>query len=89
MGLSLNFSASSGPKTVDLTPAVTDFTSAVKEWPGRSVTMEIKVKYLRRYLYLIKKNALISQEWIFLCMFMKMDKDLNEKLFVRSFLKKT
>jgi len=48
MGLTLNFTNTSGPKTVDLTPAVSDFTTAVKEWGVRTPSMEIKVKYLRR-----------------------------------------
>jgi len=48
MGLTLNFTNTSGPKTVDLTPAVSDFTTAVKEWTVRTPSMEIKVKYLRR-----------------------------------------
>jgi len=51
MGLTLNLPktpAGAPPATVDLTPAVTDFVQAVKEWPQRTSTMDITVRYLRR-----------------------------------------
>jgi len=49
LGLILNLAKNnSGPKTVDLTPAVTDFSSAVKEWPTRTPSMDIRVRYMHR-----------------------------------------
>lgn len=50
MGLILDLSSdsSSGPKTINLTPAVSEFVAAVKEWPSRTPTMDIRVKYVRR-----------------------------------------
>jgi poly(A) polymerase Pap1 len=50
IGLQLNIQKSSqgGPKTIDLTPAVTDFTQAVKEWPPKSPSMDIRIKYVKR-----------------------------------------
>jgi len=47
MGLVLNL-PKTGPKTVDLTPAVSDFTQAVKEWTPRTNTMDLRVKYVSR-----------------------------------------
>lgn len=52
IGLTLNFEKDSSGngvvnKTVDLTPAVTDFTSAVKEWAPKTPTMDIQVRYIR------------------------------------------
>ena len=53
IGLGLNLSKSTGttptgPKTIDLTPAVTDFTQAVKEWPIKSNSMDLRIKYVKR-----------------------------------------
>lgn len=49
MGLTLNIPKNNtGPKTVDLTPAVSDFIQAVKEWPPRTPSMDIRVRYVRR-----------------------------------------
>jgi len=47
MGLVLNL-PKTGPKTVDLTPAISDFTQAVKEWTPRTNTMDLRVKYVSR-----------------------------------------
>jgi poly(A) polymerase Pap1 len=47
MGLSIVFQPN-GAKTVDLTPAVTDFTQVVKDWPVKSTSMDIRVRYVRR-----------------------------------------
>jgi poly(A) polymerase len=47
MGLILNLPAT-GPKTVDLTPAVSDFTAAVKEWAPKTPSMDIHVRYLNK-----------------------------------------
>jgi len=47
IGLSLNIQKE-GPKTIDLTPAVTDFTQVVKEWPAKTATMDLRVKYVKR-----------------------------------------
>lgn len=51
MGLTLNLPKTkegSGPKTIDLTPAVADFTAAVKEWPGKTASMDVRVRYVSR-----------------------------------------
>eukprot|EP01114_Cavostelium_apophysatum_P005495 TRINITY_DN1654_c0_g1_i1.p1 TRINITY_DN1654_c0_g1~~TRINITY_DN1654_c0_g1_i1.p1 ORF type:complete len:636 (-),score=113.17 TRINITY_DN1654_c0_g1_i1:158-2065(-) len=48
MGLTLNFTNTAGPKTVDLTPAVTDFSSAVKEWAPKTPSMDIRIRYIPR-----------------------------------------
>lgn len=40
--------AAAGGKSVDLTPAVGDFTFTVKEWQGRTSGMDVRVHYLRR-----------------------------------------
>jgi len=49
LGLLLNLPKdSTGPKTVDLTPAVREFTQAVKEWPPRTTSMDIKIRHLIR-----------------------------------------
>jgi poly(A) polymerase len=37
-----------GGKSVDLTPAVGDFTFTVKEWQGRTNGMDVRVHYLRK-----------------------------------------
>jgi poly(A) polymerase len=36
-----------GPRSVDLTSAVSDFSYTVKEWPGRTPGMDVHVYYLR------------------------------------------
>jgi len=48
MGLSLNIQKNNGPKTIDLTPAVTDFTQVVKDWPAKTATMDVRVRYVKR-----------------------------------------
>lgn len=47
MGLVVNLSEQ-GSRTIDLTPAVSDFTQAVKEWPPKTPDMDIKISYLLR-----------------------------------------
>jgi poly(A) polymerase len=50
MGLIFNLpkDKATGPRSVDLTPAVSDFTFAIKEWQGRTQGMDVRVHYLRR-----------------------------------------
>jgi poly(A) polymerase len=49
LGLALNIQKNStGPKTIDLTPAVVDFTQTIKEWSSKLPTMDIKVRYVKR-----------------------------------------
>lgn len=49
MGLKLNITQT-GSKTIDLSPAVLEFSRLVKEWPTRESTMDIKI------LYILRKN---------------------------------
>eukprot|EP01132_Coremiostelium_polycephalum_P010392 gene10392-12763_t len=50
MGLTFNFSSAPGAdKSVDLTKAVTEFSSTIKDWKPRNVeTMDIKIHYIKK-----------------------------------------
>ena len=50
MGLTFNLPPSTKEtgKSVDLTPAVGDFTLRVREWPDRTTGMDVRVHYLRK-----------------------------------------
>jgi len=47
IGLSLNIQKNS-KATIDLTPPVTDFTGVVKDWPMKTATMDVRVRYVKR-----------------------------------------
>jgi hypothetical protein len=51
MGLAFNLPKASngkGVRSIDLTPAVSDFSFAINEWAERSPAMDLKVNYLKR-----------------------------------------
>jgi len=50
LGLTLNTTKNPNgtPTTIDLSPAVIDFVQAIKEWPQKQPTSDIKVRYLKR-----------------------------------------
>ena len=49
MGLTLNVQKNStGSKTVDLTPAATEFSQSVKEWVDRTPSMDVRIRFIPR-----------------------------------------
>jgi poly(A) polymerase Pap1 len=51
LGLTISISKEpNASKTIDLTPPAAEFATIVKEWNGRTPTMEIHIKYIKRYV---------------------------------------
>jgi poly(A) polymerase Pap1 len=50
LGLTINITKIPGapPQPIDLTPAVTDFVQTIKEWPQKTPTSDIKVRYVKK-----------------------------------------